>query len=132
MSTGAKRLTTARRLVFVIAAWQLALGVVAAAGLWIWLSATVGHSAFLGGAIAAVSSVCMAIMLPATPTNRSARSLLNRFILGEVVKLAVTAALFAAVILLIPVAPIALLGTFVAGFIVYWLVLINVTSKMVP
>lgn len=124
--------TAARRLMLVIAAWQCGLGFAVALVLWLAFSGQAAWSALIGGAIAALGSASMALAVGAVKRDASPARLLYGFMAGELMKFVVTAALFAAVILTLRVAPLAMLGTFVAAFIVYWVVLIKATSKLTP
>jgi F0F1-type ATP synthase assembly protein I len=122
----------ARRLVFLIAAWQLALGIAIALPLWAAVSLRTGYSALLGGAIAAAATASMALGLRLLGAPATANRLLGGLMVAELLKFVLTGALFVAVILALDVAPAAMLGTYLAAFIVYWIVLIKATSKLMP
>lgn len=129
---GAAGPAQARRLVLIIAAWQFAFGLIIALPLAALIDLRTGCSALLGATIAALGSASMAFGLRALKPGATPGRLLNGFIVGEALKLAVTVALFAAVILTLNVRPLAILGMYVAAFVVYWIVLIKATSKLVP
>lgn len=120
----------ARRLMLAIAGWQCALGVVVGLVLWAAFDFRAGWSALVGGAIAALANAVMAFGIGRIRADATPAKLLYGFIFGEILKFVVTAALFAAVILALRVSPIAMLGTYIAAFIVYWIVLIKATSKL--
>jgi ATP synthase protein I len=122
----------ARRLLLVIAGWQCALGFAVALVLWLAWSGQAAWSALIGGAIAALGSASMGAAVGMVRPEATPARLLYGFVFGEVLKFVVTVALFVAVILALRVTPLAMLGTFVAAFVVYWIVLIKASSKLAP
>lgn len=122
----------ARRLLLAVAGWQCGLSFIVALALWLAVDGQAAWSALIGGAIAALGSASMAFAVGTVRPEASPGRLLYGFIFGEILKFVVTAALFAAVILTLRVTPLAMLGTFVAAFVVYWIVLIKATSKLTP
>jgi ATP synthase protein I len=83
-------------------------------------------SAFLGGAIGFLGSLAYARRIVA-PQTSDPKVLLRAHFVGEVQKLALTAILFAAVLILYQgVATLPLLLTFIATLVVYWVALLMV------
>ncbi len=122
----------ARRLMLTIAGWQCVAGVVIAVAVGLGFDIQAAYSALIGGAIAAIGSASMALGVGAIRAEASPQRLLYGFMAGEIAKFLVTAGLFALVILTLDVSALAMLGTFIAAFIVYWVVLIKATSRLVP
>lgn len=80
-------------------------------------------SALLGGGIATLASFVMVMVVFRPSAAASPARLLGTFFGGEMLKLVVVVALFIAVLHWLHPAPIALLATFGATFLVYWLAL---------
>src|SRR5690625_1623272 len=97
---------SARRLVLVVAGWQLAFALAVALPLAAVAGMEAGWSALLGGAIAALGSAGMALGLRSLAADATPGKLLKGFIVGEVLKFAITIILFAAVILTLTVRPL--------------------------
>jgi ATP synthase protein I len=117
-------LPRARRLAFGVVASQAAVSVVAglcAFGLGGRLAAL---SALAGGGIATVGSLAMAGVVFGGSGASAARAL-NRFYLGEALKLAVVVVLFVMVLKVMRVAPLAMFAAFAATFLMYWIALLR-------
>jgi ATP synthase protein I len=99
---------------------QVAVALAVAAGLALWQGRLTAVSALLGGAIAVIPNAFLAARLLSPRAGASARALLRAAWLGEIGKLALTALLFA--IVLVTMRPISGLGLF-GGFIAAQLVI---------
>jgi ATP synthase protein I len=76
---------------------QLAAGLVLAAAVWIWLGSDRAVPTLIGGLIGVVPNAFLAARLMSPRAGRSAKSLLAAGWIGEIGKLAIAAAMFAAV-----------------------------------
>lgn len=76
---------------------QLAAGLVLAAAVWIWLGSGRAVPTLIGGLIGVVPNAFLAARLMSPRAGGSAKSLLRAGWLGEIGKLAIAAAMFAAV-----------------------------------
>lgn len=93
---------------------QLGVGVVLAVAGWSFADATAGYSALLGGLICVVPNAFLALRMVAGTMGGDPRRALNATYIGAVGKLILTAALFAAVFVLVrPLRP----GWLFAGFV---------------
>jgi F0F1-type ATP synthase assembly protein I len=116
-------LPRARRLAFGVVASQAAVSVVAALCA-LPLAGRVGAlSALAGGGIATAGSLAMAGLVFGG-SDRGAERAMNRFYLGEALKLAVVVVLFMVVLKAMRVAPLAMFAGFAATFLVYWIALL--------
>jgi F0F1-type ATP synthase assembly protein I len=116
-------LPRARRLAFGVVASQAAVSVVAALCAFGLGGRVAAISALAGGAIATAGSLAMAGLVFGGSSGGAERAL-SRFYLGEVLKLAVIAVLFVAVLKTMRVAPLAMFAGFAATFLVYWIALL--------
>jgi F0F1-type ATP synthase assembly protein I len=82
-------------------------------------------SALLGGGISTVASIAMALIgfgkQAATDPHRAIRA----FFAGEAAKVAVVIVLFVVVLKTMKVVPLAMLGSYIATFAVFWVALAN-------
>ncbi len=76
---------------------QLAAGLVLAAAVWVWLGSGRAVPTLVGGLIGVVPNAFLAARLMSPRAGGSARSLLRAGWLGEIGKLVIAAAMFAAV-----------------------------------
>ena len=116
-------LPAARRLAFTVVLGQAGVTLVAALVAWLAAGRNAAVSALLGGGIATVASFAMVAVAFRHSTAASPARLLGKFFGGELLKLVVVVALFVAVLRWLHPAPLALLVTFGATFVVYWLAL---------
>jgi ATP synthase protein I len=113
----------ARRLAFKVVLGQAAVTLLAA-GIGAWAGGrNTALSALLGGGIATLASLAMAAVAFRHCAAVSPARLLGRFFGGEAVKLLVVVGLFVVVLRWLHPAPLALLSTYGATFVVYWLAL---------
>jgi ATP synthase protein I len=116
-------LPAARRLAFGVVLGQAALTLVAALVGWLAVGGNTALSALLGGGIATLASFAMAAVAFRTSADPTPARLLGTFFGGEALKLVVVVVLFVAVLRWLHPAPVALLATYGATFLVYWLAL---------
>ena len=117
-------LPRARRLAFGVVVSQAAVSVVAALCALGFAGRVAGLSALAGGAIATLGSLAMAGLVFGGSGGGAQRAL-NRFYLGEALKLAVVVVLFVVVLKVMRVAPLAMFAGFAATFLVYWIALLG-------
>jgi ATP synthase protein I len=112
-----------RRLALGVALGQAIVALVAAALSWVIADSRAAVSAALGGGISSVASLVMALLSfgkeAATDPLRAVRA----FFVGEAAKVIVVITLFVAVWKTMKVVPLAMLGTYVATFFVFWVAL---------
>jgi ATP synthase protein I len=118
-------LPDARRLALSVVLGQAAVTLICALAAWLMFDSRAALSAALGGGISAAASLAMALLgfggRSATDPERAVRA----FFVGEIAKIAVMIVLFVAVLKTIKVVPLAMLGTYVATFFVFWVALAN-------
>lgn len=116
-------LPNARRLALSVVLGQAAVTLVCASMAWVVADFRAAVSAALGGGISAAASLAMALLgvggSSATEPQRALRALL----VGEAAKVVVVIVLFVAVLKSMKVVPLAMLGTYVATFAVFWIAL---------
>jgi F0F1-type ATP synthase assembly protein I len=92
---------------------------------WLIAKPEAAISALLGGGISTVSSLAMALLgfgrQPASDPQRAVRM----FFVGETAKVLVMIVLFVVVLKTMKVVPLAMLGTYLATFLVFWVALAN-------
>jgi ATP synthase protein I len=118
-------LPDARRLALSVVLGQAAVTLICALAAWLIFDSRAALSAALGGGISAAASLAMALLgfggRSATDPQRAVRA----FFVGEIAKIAVMIVLFVAVLKTMKVVPLAMLGTYVATFFVFWVALAN-------
>ena len=117
-------LPRARRLAFGVVVSQAAVSVVASLCAFGLGGRVAALSALLGGGIATAGSLAMAGVVFGG-AGGSAPQALNRLYLGEALKLAVVVVLFAVVLKMMKVAPLAMFAAFAATFLAYWIALLR-------
>ncbi|HVW71324.1 MAG TPA: ATP synthase subunit I [Steroidobacteraceae bacterium] len=112
-----------RRLAFGVALGQAAVALIAALLSWALAGERAALSAALGGGISSAASAAMALL--SFPRGAAADPLraVRAFFIGEAVKVALVIALFVAVLKTMKVAPLPMLGAYIATFVVFWIVL---------
>jgi F0F1-type ATP synthase assembly protein I len=114
-----------RRLALSVVLGQAAVTVVCALVSWAIAGPHAALSALLGGGISSVASLAMALVgfgrNAATDPQRAVRA----FFVGESAKVAVVIVLFVVVLKTMKVVPLAMLGSYVATFFVFWVALAN-------
>lgn len=114
----------ARRLAFGVVLGQAGVTVIAAVVAWGVAGREAAWSALLGGGIATVGSVAMAALVFAGAAA-DARRIVAAFYTGEAAKLAVVVVLFVVVLRTVRVVPLAMLASFAATYLVYWIALVG-------
>jgi F0F1-type ATP synthase assembly protein I len=117
----------ARRLAFEVVLGQAAVTLIAALVGGLSVGRATAFSALLGGGIATVASLAMAAVAFRHSAAVSPARLLGNFFGAEALKLVLVVALFVVVLRWLHPAPIALLATYGATFLVYWLALGRMT-----
>jgi F0F1-type ATP synthase assembly protein I len=118
-------LPLARRLAFSVVLGQAAVTVVCALGLRLIADPLSAFSAALGGGISTIASLAMAMLGFGGRSSSEPHRALRAFFVGETAKIAVVIVLFVAVLKSMKVAPLPMLGTYVATFLVFWVALAN-------
>ena len=115
-------LPDARTLGFRAALWQ---AILTAAGALVSLAwgPLAARSALFGGGISTAGTLAMTLIAFRRRAPASALRVLGAFLAGELAKLLVIVALLILVLKLTAVSPGALLGTYGATFLVYWLLI---------
>ncbi len=118
-------LSLARRLALSVVLGQVVVTVACALLAWLSADAHAAMSAALGGGISAAASLAMACHGFCGRSAAEPQRALRMFLVGETAKIAVVIVLFVAVLKTMKVVPLAMLGTYVATFVVYWVALAN-------
>jgi ATP synthase protein I len=114
----------ARRLAFGVVLGQAGVTVIAALVAWGIAGEGAARSALFGGGIATAGSLAMAGLVFASAVANAQR-IVAAFYVGEALKLAVVVTLFVAVLRTVKVVPLAMLGSFAATYLVYWIALVG-------
>lgn len=120
----ATNLALARRLALSVVWGQAVVTLVCALTAWLIADGHAALSALLGGGISTVASLAMAVLGVGRSTLEPAQAL-RMFFVGETAKVAVMIALFVVVLKTVQVVPLAMLGTYLATFCVFWVALAN-------
>ena len=119
----------ARRLAFGVVLGQAGVTVIAALAALSVAGREAAWSALLGGGIATLGSVAM-VALVFAGAAANAQRIVAAFYAGEAVKLAVVVVLFVVVLRTVRVVPLAMLGSFAATYLVYWIALAGALPAM--
>ena len=118
-------LPDARRLALSVVLGQVAVTLICGLAAWLIADSHAALSAALGGGISAVSSLAMALLGFGGRSAADPQRAVRTFFVGETAKIAVMIVLFVAVLKTMKVVPLAMLGTYVATFFVFWVALAN-------
>jgi F0F1-type ATP synthase assembly protein I len=118
-------LPDARRLALSVVLGQAAVTLICALAAWLIADSHAALSAALGGGISVVASLAMALLGFGGRSAADPQRAVRAFFVGEIAKIAVMIVLFVAVLKTIKVVPLAMLGTYVATFFVFWVALAN-------
>jgi ATP synthase protein I len=118
-------LPDARRLALSVVLGQAAVTLICALAAWLMFDSRAALSAALGGGISAAASLAMALLGFGGRSAGDPQRAVRAFFVGEIAKIAVMIVLFVAVLKTIKVVPLAMLGTYVATFFVFWVALAN-------
>ena len=112
-----------RRLALRVVLGQAAVTLIGALLVWGFADVRAAVSALLGGGISVAGTLVMALLSfggqPVQDPYRAIRGLL----VGEAAKVAVVIVLFVVVLKTMKVVPLAVLGTYIATFMVFWIAL---------
>jgi ATP synthase protein I len=120
----------ARRLALSVVLGQVAVTLICALVAWLIADSNAALSAALGGGISAVASLAMALLGFSGRSSVDPQRAVRTFFVGETAKIVVMIVLFVAVLKTMRVVPLAMLGTYVATFIVFWVALANALPRL--
>jgi ATP synthase protein I len=109
---------------------QVAVTVVAALICFAVWGRTAGWSALAGGGISTLASLVMAVLSFRRSSLASPYSALRGLFVGEAAKIATVVVLFVLVLRSVKVAPLPMLGAFMATLIIYWAALANALPSL--
>ncbi len=123
-------LALARRLALSVVLGQAAVTVVCALAAWLIADADAALSAAMGGGISTVASLAMAFLGVGGRSAVAPQRALATFFVGETAKVLVMIVLFIVVLKTMKVVPLAMLGTYAATFLVFWVALANLLPPL--
>jgi ATP synthase protein I len=112
-----------RRLALGVALGQAAVALVAALLCWVMAGSRAALSAALGGGISSAASLVMALLSFGKEAATDPLRAIRAFFVGEAAKIVVVIVLFAVVLKTMKVVPLAMLGAYIATFVVFWIAL---------
>jgi ATP synthase protein I len=118
-----------RRLALSVVLGQAAVTLICALASFGLADAHAAISALLGGGISSVASLAMALVAFGKTATTDVPRALQGFFLGEAAKVAVVIVLFAVVLKTMKVVPLAMLGSYIATFFVFWVALYQWTGS---
>ncbi|HEX4150851.1 MAG TPA: ATP synthase subunit I [Steroidobacteraceae bacterium] len=113
----------ARRLALSVVLGQATVSALCALAAWLMAGSHAALSAALGGGISTAASLAMALLGVGGRSATDPQRALRTFFVGEAAKVAVMIVLFVVVLKTMKVVPLAMLGTYVATFFVFWVAL---------
>ena len=112
-----------RRLALSVVLGQAAVTLICAlVSLWV-ADMQAALSALLGGGISSVASLAMALVGFGKQVGTDPQRVIRAFFAGEAAKVAVVIVLFVVVLKTMKVVPLAMLGSYIATFFVFWFLL---------
>jgi ATP synthase protein I len=118
-----------RRLALSVVLGQAAVTVICAlVSLWL-AEAQAAMSALVGGGISSAASLAMALVGFRREVATDPQRAIRAFFAGEAAKVFVVIVLFVVVLKTMKVVPLAMLGSYMATFCVFWFVLLNVRGR---
>lgn len=120
----------ARRLALSVVLGQAAVTIVCALVSWLIAGPYAALSAAMGGGISTAASLVMALLGLSGKSAADGQRAMRAFLIGEAAKIAVVIALFVVVLKTMKVVPLAMLGTYVATFVVFWFALANLLPPL--
>jgi ATP synthase protein I len=123
-------LALARRLALSVVLGQAAVTAICALAAWLIADAHAALSAALGGGISTVASLAMAFLGVGGRSAVDPQRALRTFFVGETAKVFVMIVLFIVVLKTMKVVPLAMLGTYAATFLVFWVALANLLPPL--
>jgi F0F1-type ATP synthase assembly protein I len=118
-------LALARRLALSVVLGQAAVTLICALVAWWIADSHAAVSAALGGGISTAASLAMALLGFGGQAASDPQRAVRTFFVGETAKILVMIVLFIAVLKTMKVVPLAMLGAYLATFVVFWLALAN-------
>ncbi len=119
-----------RRLALSVVLGQAAVTLVCALVSLVLAGPRAATSALLGGGISSLASLAMALLAFGRTAATDPQRAIRAFFVGETAKVAVVIVLFAVVLKTMRVVPLAMLGSYIATFLVFWVVLFNVRGRV--
>lgn len=113
----------ARQLALSVVLGQAGIALIVALACWAMASPRAALSALLGGGISAAASLAMALLAFGGKAATSPQQAIRAFFVGEAAKVVVVIVLFVIVLKTMKVVPLAMLGTYIASFVVFWVAL---------
>ena len=123
-------LALARRLALSVVLGQAAVTVVCALVSWLIAGPRAAMSAAVGGGISTAASLVMALLGFGGKSAADGQRAMRAFFIGESAKIAIVIVLFVVVLKTMRVVPLAMLGTYVATFCVFWIALANLLPPL--
>jgi ATP synthase protein I len=117
-----------RRLAISVVLGQAAVTLLCALVSWGIADSRAAVSALLGGGISSVASLAMAYVGFGKEAATDPMRAMRAFFVGEAAKVAVVIVLFIVVLKTMKVVPLAMLGSYIATFAVFWVFLANEKS----
>jgi ATP synthase protein I len=114
-----------RRLALSVVLGQAAVTLICALVSYGVADAKAAVSALLGGGISSTASLAMALVGFGRQAATDPRRALQTFFVGEAAKVGVVIVLFVVVLKTMKVVPLAMLGSYIATFLVFWVALAN-------
>jgi len=109
-----------RRLALSVVLGQTAVTVICALASWAIADVRAAISALLGGGISSAASLAMALVAFGKQAATDPQRAIRAFFAGEAAKVAVVIVLFVVVLKTMKVVPLAMLGSYIATFGVFW------------
>jgi F0F1-type ATP synthase assembly protein I len=123
-------LALARRLALSVVLGQVAVTVICALVSWLIAGSHAAVSAGVGGGISCAASLAMALLGFGQKTAADPQRAVRAFFVGEMAKVALMIVLFVVVLKTMKVVPLAMLGTYIATFFVFWVALANMLPPL--
>ena len=114
-----------RRLALSVVLGQTAVTVICALASWALADVHAALSALLGGGISSIASLAMALVGFGKEAATDPQRAIRAFFVGEMAKVAVVIVLFVVVLKTMKVVPLAMLGSYIATFFVFWVLLFD-------
>jgi len=114
-----------RRLALSVVLGQTAVTVICALASWAIADVHAAISALLGGGISSAASLAMALVAFGKQAATDPQRAIRAFFAGEAAKVAVVIVLFVVVLKTMKVVPLAMLGSYIATFGVFWFLIFD-------
>jgi len=114
-----------RRLALSVVLGQTAVTVICALASWAIADVHAAISALLGGGISSAASLAMALVAFGKQAATDPQRAIRAFFAGEAAKVAVVIVLFVVVLKTMKVVPLTMLGSYIATFGVFWLLIFD-------